>query len=227
MAKEQMIKTFKEGNKVYIVIENPSKEVESKISNLFGGIAGDLAAILAPQAANNTKEEAKNIDAIAGKSVTEPISVSKVEEQATVVSVETEIVSESAPEESKSFVIEPDDIPESALVAEVDEQNPTEEPKQMEDTKPARPDLPEVKTLQQAKELIRMALVAELERGDHFSRKYALYVMFSNNEKMKNMISAMSEEEAAKQWDARNMQQTAIDFCGYQPKTQKKTLEWV
>ncbi|MBE5907105.1 MAG: hypothetical protein E7277_10080 [Lachnospiraceae bacterium] len=227
MAKEQMIKTFKEGNKIYVVIENPTKDVESQIASLFGGIAGNLATILAPQTESNTKEEAKNIDAIAGKSVTEPISATKVEEQATAASVETEVVSESAPEESKESVCESDDITESAQVAKADEQKTTEEPKQAEDTKPARPNLPEVKTLQQAKELIRMALVAELERGDHFSRKYALYVMFSNNEKMKNMISAMSEEEAAKQWDARNMQQTAIDFCGYQPKTQKKALEWV
>ena len=62
MAKEQTIKTFKDGNKLYAVIENPSKEVESQINSLFGGIAGDLATILKPEVKPSTKELAKEID---------------------------------------------------------------------------------------------------------------------------------------------------------------------
>ena len=62
MAKEQTIKTFKDGSKLYVVIENPSKEVESQINSLFGGIAGDLATILKPEVKPSTKELAKEID---------------------------------------------------------------------------------------------------------------------------------------------------------------------
>ena len=61
MAK-QSIYTLKEGSKYYIVIENPTKEVESKIESLFGNVVGDLSSILVPEQTTDSKEIAQEID---------------------------------------------------------------------------------------------------------------------------------------------------------------------
>jgi len=63
MAKEQAIKTFKEGSRIYVVIDSPSKEVEAQIDALFGGVIGDLAAVLKPEAKEDASTLAAEIEA--------------------------------------------------------------------------------------------------------------------------------------------------------------------
>ncbi len=58
----QNITSFKEEGKIYIVIENPSRETEKTIDKIFGTMAVSLAGIFKPTEPADTKAEAEAID---------------------------------------------------------------------------------------------------------------------------------------------------------------------
>ena len=208
MAKEQMIKTFKEGNKIYIVIENPSSDVESKIDGLFGNIAGDLATILKPETKVDSKEEASKIDAISlvesGNDAVSKVLPNKDSEDP-VSSIENE-----KKEPVNNFMNE-DEI--------------KEEPSKIAD-KDTIDMLPKFETKEKAQSFVRHLLAREDASGDEFEKRPMLYIMFLHSEPMKARIKAMSEAEAVQVWESQQMREKAIQFSGYKPE-QKRAINWV
>ena len=56
------ITVFKENDKLYIVLTNPSQEVEKQIMDVLGNTAVNIAEILKPEEENDTLEEAARIE---------------------------------------------------------------------------------------------------------------------------------------------------------------------
>ncbi len=200
MAK-QSIYTLKEGSKYYIVIENPTKEVESKIESLFGNVVGDLSSILVPEQTADSKEIAQEIDSKFPETKSEP------KEEPTPLFTDNE-------ESIEGF--EPNPSTENS--------EPEEEPKE----EPKKESKSESKlTLEQAKEVVRRALEEEELGKGTFLRKKMLFFMFGNNPSMQERINKMPETECVKVWNENNMLEKAIQFSGYVKKKPTKEIEWV
>ena len=231
MAREQIIKTFKEGNKMYIVIENPTKDVEKQINALFGNVAGDLATILKPESIEDTTETASKID-------------SKVEDsndKFEVIAADEAVVKELKLEETDN------EIPDDWTIAEnsdvTNEENPNnvapvedsidaEKSKEKEPKKkdPTEELLEKIKDKTEAQALVRRCLAREDASGDTYSKRMMLLVLNLPNETKKMQIMKMSESEAAKIWNENNLRQIAIKFSGYKPKSSEPKsdeIQWV
>lgn len=63
MAKEQVLKSFKNGDRRYIVIDNPTPEMDAKLDALFGNAITDLSSILQPELATETEVAATEAEA--------------------------------------------------------------------------------------------------------------------------------------------------------------------
>lgn len=63
MAKEQVLKFFKNGDRRYIVIDNPTPEMDVKLNALFSDVITDLSSILQPELATEAEVAATEAEA--------------------------------------------------------------------------------------------------------------------------------------------------------------------
>ncbi len=199
MAKEQMIKVFKEGNKMYVVIDNPSKETETKLNALFGNVAGDLASILKPQI-TSTKEQAADIDAI--------------------VESAYDAVPEILPEK------EPETVTESSNNSEWFDKTFVE-PEQKKE--PKKEEWPVIMDRSVAKQIVTRMLQEKEYVNDTNVKRKLMYVLYCGSKKMRDMILKMPENQIEDAWVKQNILNLAASFSGFKPNNEepKKEIEWV
>ncbi len=105
------ISTFKENGKIYIVIDNPTKETENAVDSIFANTTINLANIFAPKPETDTKAQAEEIEqkaaeAPAPEATAEPAQVpeqvvKKEEKTPTQKNVEN-----LTPAEAKEYLLE-------------------------------------------------------------------------------------------------------------------------